>query len=378
MVDKKEIEQQKIQDGLKLMKFCSEGNLPEVKKMIDSGTPANFINRDEGTWGAYTQEGAIHCALDNYGQNASKGIFDLGLLEYLLQNGADINAESASYNWKGTGSTRTAFSTSLSIIFHYSDENLLRLILKYGGDPNIPIRNSGHSMRTDSTEVSYPIIKAVNSNKADLVRIFIEGKADVNKARHYDMYNEYGSRQNLRESALVVACRNCTGETDIIELLLEANADVNSVAYYLKEEYDETKQLGSDPREDDFVTGYTHEKISECPLDIAIQKRNKKLIFLLSVYGAKDFSYKVMNENRNIEFQLNKYFDGEEINEVKNLVKTKWNKDVHKYLPKKLRRNIESIFLAMKLKGKIKLDIIKLVLDNVLDLWKTSRNLKHK
>ena len=57
---------------------------------------------------------------------------------------------------------------------------MLKLLFKYGGDPNFPQAHEAHTMRTDQTTKTFPLINSIERNSYDFVKCLLKAKANSN------------------------------------------------------------------------------------------------------------------------------------------------------------------------------------------------------
>lgn len=95
--------------------------------------------------------------------------------------------------------------TPLGIAAHFGKEDIVRLLLTHGADPNIASQN-GYNV--------YPLHAALAINQSNIAKMLIESGAEVNVFQH-------GAYTPLH-----LASQN--GNIDLIILLLEHGADINS------------------------------------------------------------------------------------------------------------------------------------------------------
>ena len=48
----------------KLVEACKKQDLSLVKKLISEGAQANFVHKEDGTWGAYEKYSVLHVAIN--------------------------------------------------------------------------------------------------------------------------------------------------------------------------------------------------------------------------------------------------------------------------------------------------------------------------
>jgi len=260
---------------LELLKAAKEGNEDEVDKLLKKGANASFEQYDPGVWGASHRESVIHGAL-------SSG--NLKIIKMILDGGAKVNVVFEDYDWRGCGSKNTAFQMALDLSMHTSNAELLSLFLKYGGDANTECVFDSHTMRFDGRRISRPLYDAVSKNELEIVKVLLDGGADVNAHFTNRGQSEYGSAENTKESPLHCACMN--GYFPIVELLLKHGANINDQRDFLENIHNEVSSPVRDPRDSNYVSGIELKPLKETPLHLAILNNHPEIVSLLITNGA--------------------------------------------------------------------------------------------
>jgi ankyrin repeat protein len=192
-----------------LLLAAQENDLDRAKSLCDQGASPAFVNRKEGTWGARTAAAAIHFALQNH---------NIEMTRLLLEKGAKPSALWEDYDWRGGGSSQTAFDMASTL-----GEDFVLLFLEHGADPNLVSRSAQHSMRTDGSKSWRLLHKASEEGSLTLVDALIKARADINLLRTEKFSNERGYNRDNAENALHIACRG--RHLAIAERLLEESAE---------------------------------------------------------------------------------------------------------------------------------------------------------
>ncbi len=128
----------------------------------------------------------------------------------LLELGADPNMQDLSH-----GESPLTASANIGITGVDADPRFLKLLLKYGGDPNASEKNQ------QKQEGYTPLIIACQNGNLDYVKILVDAGADVNAVSVYgDVPLEY-------------ACNavGLTAKPDLVMYLIEKGADYKHVLY---------------------------------------------------------------------------------------------------------------------------------------------------
>lgn len=200
--------------AMKLIQAAGEGNVAEVKKLLDSGVPVDACAgpRDSRTAlvvaagcghkdmvqlllsrGANASDAMVEAALVTHASGPNKEI-----LELLLSHGADPNVHD-------TKSTRPSLygTTALFWAVRQGHVDIIKLLLEHGADPNVAERHG----RGDT-----PLFWAVYWEQLDAARILLDNGSDAN-AKNKD-----------GETPMVAAYYK--GLTDMIALLHSRGADL--------------------------------------------------------------------------------------------------------------------------------------------------------
>ncbi len=161
--------------------------------LCDQGASAKYVKKENGVWGARSSNTAIHCALKH--QN-------IEMTQFLLERGAQAGALLEDYDWRGCGSSRTAFERASKL-----GEDYVLLFLKHGADPNLESRSDTHSMRTDGSSSWRLLHRAVEQGSETLVDALLKAGADITLRQTEKYDNERGYNRDNSHNALHIACR---------------------------------------------------------------------------------------------------------------------------------------------------------------------------
>eukprot|EP01090_Pellita_catalonica_P007815 TRINITY_DN18415_c0_g1_i1.p1 TRINITY_DN18415_c0_g1~~TRINITY_DN18415_c0_g1_i1.p1 ORF type:complete len:372 (+),score=58.82 TRINITY_DN18415_c0_g1_i1:61-1176(+) len=333
-----------------LLEACKEHETELVQKLLADGADAKYEMKIPGTWGAHKSYSSIHYALGVVGWNNKKGL-NMDIVRLLLNNGADVNAQHADYDWRGCGSTTTAFEYVLRRALSSGseeDSELLALFLKNGADANKLSRRDRHSMRTDANETYAPIHEAARAVMPHCIRALVECGAQVDARRKHRLNNEYGYREATDETALHIVC-SCKvekkQEDQVVEcasFLLDHGANVNAVRSRLQQDKVPKPDwaVSDDPRDGKYHSGLETYKVTETPLHIAVRNKSARLIsVLISRDANRDILWHKGDESLTV-WQLCEGDKG-----LERAVRGKWSKETHRYHPESTRKAIFTILL---------------------------------
>lgn len=259
-------------------KAIDDGNIPEITKLLDSGT---LTPRD----------GLVYAVL-NYGYDEPIALFisrgadpnepfdntygsttflqyavqkqDIALVFNLLENGANPNKVSDEEH-----------SPPLIMACFANDNEIAEVLLEKGADPNIEDSESGNT----------PLIQATNEGNSGMITLLIDKGADPNK-----------ENSKTGETPLLVTCKYADDEDTLYaaEILLHKGADPNKtnpktgytpllfVTSNSSKSQDMVQILlnnGADPNKAHPVSGLT-------PIHSAISRKNEESVRLLLEKGA--------------------------------------------------------------------------------------------
>lgn len=241
------------------------------------------------TWylGAKLRESALHAVIQNVKWDASDGDRKewAEAVDLLVKAGADVNASYANYDWRGCGSTSTAFEMLLSRTASYPNPALLRLFLQHGANPNQKQVQDRHSMRTDGRSCHTPLHSAVRAGDVETSEVLLQAGAEVNGWATERMSNERGYGSNTRETAVHIACD--LGNLELLALLHAHGADVNATRSRLhQQDLPDVQSPTDDPRDPTFVPRVRLVPVKETALHIALRRRSVELVQWLVQHGA--------------------------------------------------------------------------------------------
>jgi hypothetical protein len=193
---------------VQLIRAAEANDLELVKALCDSGASAAYVKSDDGIWGARTKQAAIHFALKNK---------NMEMARLLLEKGAKPSALWEDYDWRGCGSSQTAFNMASRL-----GDDFVLLFLEHGADPNLESRTETHSMRTDGSKSWRLLHNAAEKGSAEILDALMKAGADITLMKTEKCSNERGYNCDNAENALHIACRG--RHLAIAERLLEESA----------------------------------------------------------------------------------------------------------------------------------------------------------
>lgn len=219
-----------------LILACSKGNLKVIKLLIKAGAD---IEQDRwNTNGEYFTP--IHFAAS------------LEILDYLLNQGADINA------------TDMMGNTLINSVISRNDNTWANFLIDRGADPTI-----GDAVYKAIEKKNYPILKKIFNSGVDM-RIYL---LELASQGFTEYVSEILEGQNLYISrALFLAAEY--GHGSIVKLLIQNGADVNT-------KYSEESEL-------ERACWNDYEATEVTPLEIAKKKGHAEVVNILIAAEARD------------------------------------------------------------------------------------------
>ena len=283
-------ETSKIEQNQKLVEACKKQDLAAVKKLILEGANANFVHREDGTWGAYDKYSVLHVAITSFStnENISENQKEVWkeIIRLLLKNGANPNETKAHYDWRGCGSENTAFEL-LSHRMESPDPILLASFLDSGLNPDLPRVQDIHSMRTDGQIKRYMLHDFASSGNVNCVISLLSSGANVEIRATESITNERGYREEKSETALHLATSN--NQIEVCILLLAKGADINAIEYHYESKMMEDivkKNTTDDPRDESYQNPWKIAPIECTSIQLAIINENVDLAKFLLMCGA--------------------------------------------------------------------------------------------
>lgn len=346
----------KADPNMELMKAAEDCDAGRVKELLASGASASFIHDPPGTWGSCSTRGPLHVALAARprapcgGQDAPPDVREehgrrLGAwgetVRALVEAKADVNAQRRQYDWRGCGSTSTAFE--LALPFAMQDPALLELFLANGADANTKQVRHVHSMRTDGVFVEYVLHRSVAGRNLEVTRALLDAGADVNAIAKEKADNERGFNRNKQETPLHRACDSGTPDLAMCALLVARGANLNAVREDLDQVESGADSPTDDPREDGFVSSVICVPVTETALHMAIRNKAPDLVVLLVCAGADASIQRCYGEAKATCEDL---CNGDA--ELLKALKAEWNQDTHMLFPPAVRKSVEAVLLIAR------------------------------
>lgn len=319
--------------NMDLIQAASELDLERVKALLDGGADARFVDEPPGTWGSSDSKSALHAALENRKGDSTEVVFAL------LDAKADVNAQRKCYDWRGCGTTSSAFEMALPAAM--KDVRLLERLLAAGADPNTTKVREQHSMRTDGRVVKSVLHDAVESKNLELVRALLDAGAKVDEPNTEWVENERGYNQDMEETPLHAAVR--AGDVAMAALLIAHGADVNSWRRCLDQRDSGAEGGTDDPRDDDFESSVVCVPIRETALHLALRSKDEGLVTLLVCAGADASLSREDGEERTTCEEI----CGEDEKLLKAL-RAEWTPETHHLFPVDVRSSVEVALMIAK------------------------------
>ena len=226
-----------------------------IKALINAGADVNYIIQIFN--GAYVDDRKKKYSFSILNKALRQRHYDLGVIEMLLEKGADVNVKRANvtevcwYYSDGdiSGSTASRYNEYSSLsdaVWNIKDRDIVKLLLKYGADPNA-IDNRIHTRKESDkkyflqgTSRSNALIDAVlYSNDIEMVNILLQKGANPNSIYYYEGLNKYEDVIYKTEiPVLGLAIQKC--RPDVVKLLLDAGASFSDQVIYQYANYDRT------------------------------------------------------------------------------------------------------------------------------------------
>jgi len=265
-----------------LIEAAKDLDTERVGELLAAGASAAFVHDPEGVWGSKDKKSALHMALE--GRDGEKRGVRFQVVSALIAARADVNATRSHSDWRGCGSSRSAFEMALADVME--DVGLLQTFLDAGADPNTKSSRSVHSMRTDGFSETYLLHRAVQQGNFQVVKALLDAGANVDSLSVEDFQNERGFNRHMKESGLHIACR--LGNASMAALLLQRGAEVDRAREDLvQEEVEPSKPpTTDDPRDPDFESTVRCVPVRETALHLAIARKDAALLSFLVCAGA--------------------------------------------------------------------------------------------
>jgi len=278
--------------NLALIKAAENPDLSRINVLLAAGASAGFVHDPPGTWGDCNTKSALHVAIASLNRDTKDSENQLvfkSIITTLLDAKADVNAERRQSDWRGSGSSSTAFEMVLSAAMQ--DASLLKAFLAAGANPNTESSRIVASMRSDGGMDHRVLHTAVCSGNYDVVKTLLDARAEVNARRQEKIYNERGYNRDMSETSLHIACKQ--GDVKMSAMLLAHGADINAVRKDLIVEEltnrthlkSKCKKVCDDPRDPGYVCPVRCVPVNETAMHIALERKSPSLVALLACSG---------------------------------------------------------------------------------------------
>lgn len=219
-----------------LMFAARVGDLDSATLLVAAGANIN----DSDAWGVSATVLAAH---SGYG----------GLVEFLLEKGANPNAAEAGFS-------------GLHAAIMRRDEPMVRALLAHGADPNAPLRTWTPTRRSSrdfhfqpALVGATPFWLAARFSEPDILRLLVKHGADPKFVHHADYLAGEGSQHRIEATTALMAATGMGGGTawvqlapdereslmlETVKLLMELGVDVNAANTDGRTALDAAKTLG--------------------------------------------------------------------------------------------------------------------------------------
>jgi len=334
--------------GDELYAACEEGDWQRVQELAQHGCDVTHVHRTEGGWDSGSSRSALTKAVGNRPSRWRNGTAETkwksievpeeeyqhehtlwsAAVQALLQAKADPNFEESDYDWRGCGSSQSAFESAIGVRGGNVDMELLRAFLEAGADVNKVSVSKQHSMRTDGCErkcLLHSVVKS--SSQIEVAEALLEAKADVDAVATHRMNNERGWGENTVETPLHIAARRAGPDAwRWCALLLSHGAHPNTVRQSLDNVHVESPDPMGDPRAPGFVPGVRLIPVRATGLHQALLARNPSAVQLCVIWGADpEIEYNYGDEMRQTETLC----DGEDAEALQQALRYEWSIAAH-------------------------------------------------
>lgn len=327
-----------------------------------------------GVWGACRNESALHAALQASPRPSCSSEKErkqrwMEVLCLLLENGANPNDKFEDYNWKGRGSSETAFDMVLER-GALDDVGLLKLFLDAGADPTVATTSRIASMRSDGHTSHTPLHTVVKGGIAvDCAIELIKAGADVNARKLCQIDNERGYNEDSSETPLHIAVE--AGSVEMCSLLLSNGANTEAEQKRLLPKRLDVESPTDDPRDPNFVPSIRMVPVCQRALHLAIKENNPDLVRLLVLHGAdKKATCTYDREELMVDELCSKQeIDEESKRKLRDALAAEWSTDTHTFFPDSFKKSVRTTLLTAKRQGwPLGPDVLSLVFANAAEM----------
>lgn len=327
--------------NMELIEAAKSLDVQRVESLLASGASAAFVHDPPGTWGSCSTKSALHVAISSgYREKWDQA---WPVIQMLIAAKADVNAKRREYDWRGCGSTQSAFEMVLPQAM--KDVQVLESFLDAGADANTKSERNVHSMRTDGRSIHYVLHTAVEGRDLEIARALLDAGAEVDAIASQRFDNERGYHEHKEETALHQACQACVqgsppGHLAMVALLLARGANVNAVRVSLDREQLEVDSPTDDPRDPDWVCSVRCLKVQETPVHIAIRQKNANLLLMLVCAGGDVSQPRTRGDVTTSTTEM-----CSDNKELLTALKAEWTPETHHLFPSQVQESLKTALL---------------------------------
>jgi len=327
---------------LELVQAAARLDAEHVSILLAAGANPCIVHKPSGSWGSNSSKTALHAAIEAKPTGSSSAAYQDGMKNWkvvlgsLLTAKADVNAKRCEYDWRGCGTTRTAFGMLFDSIVEMQDSELLDACMAAGANPNATFVRQVHSLRTDGQSTHHILNQAVQHGDIELASILLNAGAQADSTEVENFVNEDGYHKHKQEASLHVACTS--GYLTMAALLLARGAQVDAVRVDTEHEARGVSSPTNASRGDDCVPRVRCIKVEETALHIAAKTNHAELAALLLCAGANPKNKQIRGDAQHTVAEL---CSNDE--RIVKLLSQDWSADSGSLLPDAVKSGVETV-----------------------------------